>query len=40
MIPELPIATGALGHWMLLALKAFAAMSFMTAANIFVLYAC
>jgi hypothetical protein len=40
MIPDLPTLTGGSGGWMLLALKALAAMGFMTAANVFILYAC
>ena len=40
MIPDLPTLTGASGGWMLLALKALAATGFMTAANVFILYAC
>ena len=40
MTPDLPTLTGASGAWMLLALKAIAAMGFMTAANVFILYAC
>ena len=39
MIPGLPTLTGASGAWMLLALKAIAAMGFMTAANVVILYA-
>lgn len=37
MIPDLPTLGGG---WILLALKAIAAMGFMTAANVFILYAC
>jgi len=40
MIPYLPTLTGASGAWALLALKAIAAVGFMTAANVFILYAC
>ena len=40
MIPDLPTLTGASGGWILLALKAIAAMGFMTAANVVILYAC
>jgi len=40
MIPELPILHAAPGAWFFLALKALAAMGFMTAANVFILYAC
>ena len=40
MLPDLPTFTGAAGGWMFLALKAIAAMGFMTAANVFILYAC
>jgi hypothetical protein len=40
MIPGLPTLTGAPSAWMLLALKALAATGFMTAANVFILYAC
>jgi hypothetical protein len=40
MIPDLPTLTGAASGWALLALKAIAAMGFMTAANVFILYAC
>jgi hypothetical protein len=40
MIPDLPTLTGAAGGWLLLALKAVAAMGFMTAANLVILYAC
>jgi hypothetical protein len=39
MIPDLPILTGAAGGWLMLALKAIAAMGFMTAANVVILYA-
>ena len=39
MLPDLPNLTGAGGAW-LLALKALAAMGFMTAANVIILYAC
>jgi len=40
MIPDLPILTGVSGEWMLITLKTLGAMGFMTAANIFILYAC
>ena len=40
MIPDLPTLTGASGAWILLAFKAIAAMGFMTAANVIILYAC
>ena len=40
MIPDLPNLTSASSAWMLIALKAVAAMGFMTAANVFILYAC
>jgi len=40
MIPDLPTLIGASGPWLLLALKAVAALGFMTAANVFILYAC
>ena len=40
MIPDLPTLIGAPGAWMVLALKAIAAAGFMTAANVFILYAC
>jgi hypothetical protein len=40
MIPFLPTLTGAPGAWILLALKAVAAMGFMTVANAVILYAC
>jgi hypothetical protein len=40
MIPDLPNLTGDGGGWMLIALKALGAMGFMTAANVFILYAC
>jgi hypothetical protein len=40
MTPDLPTLTGASGAWMLLALKVLAATGFMTAANVFILYAC
>jgi len=40
VIPSLPILTGASGAGMLLALKALAALGFMTAANLVILYAC
>jgi hypothetical protein len=39
MIPGLPTLTGASSAWLLLALKALAAMGFMTAANLVILYA-
>lgn len=38
MIPS--FLTGALGAWLLLGLKILAAMSFMTAADLVILYAC
>jgi hypothetical protein len=38
MIPDLPDLAGA--SWTLLALKALAALGFMTAANAIILYAC
>jgi hypothetical protein len=40
MIPHLPSLTGATSAWMLIALKAVAALGFMTAANVVILYAC
>jgi hypothetical protein len=40
MIPDLPTLTGASGGGFILALKALAAMGFMTAANVVILYAC
>ena len=40
MIPDLPTLTGVAGGWMLIALKGIAAMGFMTAANVIILYAC
>ncbi len=40
MIPDLPTLTGGSGGWLFVALKAVAAMGFMTAANVFILYAC
>jgi len=40
MIPALPTLTGASGAWVLLVLKALAAMGFMTLANVIILYAC
>jgi hypothetical protein len=40
MIPDLPTLTGASSGWVLIALKALAATGFMTAANVFILYAC
>jgi hypothetical protein len=40
MIPDLPTLGGAAGEWMLIALRAIGAMGFMTAANMFILYAC
>jgi len=40
MIPDLPTLTGAASGWMLLVLKALAAMGFMTVANVVILYAC
>lgn len=40
MPPDLPILGGAAGAWLLLALKALAALGFMTAANLAILYAC
>ena len=40
MLPDLPTLTGASGGWMLLVLKALAAMGFMTVANVVILYAC
>jgi hypothetical protein len=40
MIPDLPTLTGASGASLFLALKAFAALGFMTAANFVILYAC
>jgi hypothetical protein len=40
MIPLLPNLTGASGAWVLIALKALAAMGFMTIANVIILYAC
>jgi hypothetical protein len=40
MIPDLPTLTGTSGEWMFIALKALAAMGFMTAANVIILYAC
>ena len=40
VIPDLPNLTGASSAWVLLALKAIAAMGFMTAANVIILYAC
>jgi hypothetical protein len=40
MIPDLPSLTGASGGALVLALKALAAIGFMTAANVFILYAC
>jgi len=40
MIPILPTLGGAGGTWLMLALKALAAMGFMAAANAVVLYAC
>lgn len=40
MIPDLPTLTGTPGAWTFLVLKAIAAAGFMTAANVFILYAC
>ncbi len=40
MLPYLPSLTGSSSAAMVLALKAIAAMGFMTAANVFILYAC
>jgi hypothetical protein len=40
MIVDLPILHAAPAAWLLVALKALAAMGFMTAANVFILYAC
>jgi hypothetical protein len=40
MIPDLPTFTGASSAWALIAVKALGAMGFMTAANVFILYAC
>lgn len=40
MIPALPTLGGASGAWLLLAFKALAALGFMAAANVIVLYAC
>jgi len=40
MIPVLPTLTGAGSGWLLLALKALAALGFMAAANVAILYAC
>ena len=40
MIPDPTPLLGDSGHWLLLALKALAAMGFMTAADFIVLYAC
>ena len=40
MIPVLPTLSGAGSAWLLLALKALAAMGFMAAANAVILYAC
>ena len=40
MIPDPTQLTGEATHWLLVALKAFAALGFMTAADFIVLYAC
>jgi hypothetical protein len=40
MLPDLPNLTGPFSAWLVLALKAIAAMGFMTAANVIILYAC
>ncbi len=40
MIPILPTLGGAGSAWLMLALKALAAMGFMVAANAVILYAC
>jgi hypothetical protein len=40
MIPVLPTLGGAASAWLMLALKALAAIGFMTAANAVIMYAC
>jgi hypothetical protein len=40
VIPDLPSLTDAFSTWALIALKGLAAMGFMTAANLVILYAC
>ncbi len=40
MIPILPIVTGPLAAWMMLGFKVLAAMGFMAAADLVMLYAC
>ncbi len=40
MIPDLPSLSDAASAWALLGLKGLAAMGFMTAANLVILYAC
>jgi hypothetical protein len=40
MIPDPSTLTGHASHWLVLGLKALAAMGFMTAANVVILYAC
>jgi hypothetical protein len=40
MLPALPFLSGALGGWVLLGMKILAAMGFMAAADMVMLYAC
>jgi hypothetical protein len=40
MLPSLPVLTGATGAWLMLGLKVLAALGFMTAADMVMLYAC
>jgi len=40
MIPDLTPLTGESSHWLVIALRALAAMGFMAAANAVILYAC
>ena len=39
ILPELPLLAGSFGAWMLLGLKVLAAMGFVAAANLVILYA-
>jgi hypothetical protein len=39
-LPPLPLLSGALGAWLMLGLKIFAALGFMALANMVILYAC
>jgi hypothetical protein len=40
LLPELPWLAGTLGGWLLLGLKILAALGFMAAADLVILYAC